>query len=128
LEIQVFLSLRFIEFTLQLNTPILVRVHQGHTKFGQDTDGCRYLDLVFKNVPKNYDRIKETRLLSISFLLKRLKELKVMYKLYQPQTSADDLNVNLETRKTLLKEESDNVRLLMQSIIDELKRLKLFLV
>jgi len=123
LEIQPFLSPRFIEFSLRLNTPILVLVHQGSENWAKTLPVSSHLDPIFKKLPKkSYDRIKETRLLSIPFLVKRLKELKVMYKLYQPKISADDLNVDIETQKALLKKESDNVRTLMQSMIDQLKK------
>lgn len=122
LEIQPFLSPRFIEFSLRLNTPILVLVHQGSENWAKTLPVSKRLDPVLKKLPKkSFDRIKETRLFSVPFLVKRLKELKVMYKLYQPQITVDDLNVDLDTRKTLLKRESDNVRKLMQSMVDELK-------
>lgn len=122
LEIQPFLSPRFIEFALRLNTPILVLVHQGSENWAKTLPLSKHLDPILKKLPKkSYDRIKETRLLSIPFLVKRLKNLKVMYKLYQPLISADDLNVEIASRKILLKKESDNVRTLMQSMVDELK-------
>ena len=122
LEIQPFLSPRFIEFSLRLNTPILVLVHQGSENWAKTLPVSKHLDPILKKLPKkSYERITETRLLSIPFLLKRLKELKVMYKLYQPQISAEDLDTDLKTRKQLLKKESDQVRLLMQSMVDELK-------
>jgi hypothetical protein len=105
-----------------LNTPILVLVHQGSENWAKTLPISRHLDPLLQKLPKkSYDRIKETRLLSIPFLVRRPKELKVMYKLYQPGISADDLNTDLETQKILLKKESDNVRTLMQSMIDQLK-------
>jgi len=122
LEIQPFLSHRFIEFALRLNAPILVLVHQGSENWAKTLPVSKHLDPILKKLPKkSYDRIKETRLLSIPFLVKRLKNLNVMYKLYQPQISAADLNVDIDARKVLLKKESDNVRTLMQSMTDELK-------
>jgi len=123
LEIQPFLSPRFVEFALRLNTPILVMVHQGSENWAKTLPVSKHLDPLLKKLPKkSYERIKETRILSVPFLVKRLKELKVMYKLYQPQITAKDLNVNLDTRKALLQKESDNVRELMQSMIEELKK------
>jgi len=122
LEIQPFLSPRFIEFALRLNTPILVLVHQGSENWAKTVPVSKHLDPVLKKLPKkSYDRLKETRLFSVPFLVKRLSELKVMYKLYQPQITTDDLNVDLDARKILLQKEADNVRTLMQSMIEELK-------
>jgi len=123
LEIQPFLSPRFIEFALRLNTPILVMVHQGSENWAKTLPVSKHLDPLLKKLPKkSYERIKETRLLSVPFLVKRLKELKVMYKIYQPQITAEELDANLETRKALLQKESDNVRDLMQTMIEELKK------
>ena len=123
LQIQPFLSPRFIEFSLRLKTPILVLVHQGSENWAKTLPVSKRLDPILKKLPKkSYERIKETRIISIPFLVKRLKELKVMYKLYQPKISADDLNVDIATQKSLLKQESDNVRELMQSMIDQIKK------
>jgi len=122
-DIQPFLSPRFIEFSLRLNTPILVLVHQGSENWAKTVPVSNRLDrFLSKLPPKSYDRIKETRLLSVPFLLKRLKELKVMYKLYQPEITAEDLNVDLEQRKAILSKEADKVRTLMQSMVDTLKK------
>ena len=123
LTIQPFLSPRFIEFSLRLNTPILVLVHQGSEQWAKTLPVSKHLDPLLKKLPKkSYERIKETRLVSVPFLLKRLNELKVIYKLYQPSITAADLDVDLETRKALLQKEADEVSSLMQAMSDELKK------
>ena len=123
LTIQPFLSPRFIEFSLRLNTPILVLVHQGSENWARTLPVSKHLEPLLKKLPaKSYERISETRLISVPFLLKRLKELKVMYKLYQPSITVADLDTDLEARKVLLQAESDKVRTLMQSMIKELKK------
>ena len=123
LDIEPFLSPRFVEFSLRLNVPILVLVHKGSENWAKTIPVSNKLDRVLSKLPKkSFDRIKETRLLSIPTLLKRLKELKVMYKLYHPEITMADLPSDLEQRKALLSQESDKVRRLMQSMIDELKQ------
>jgi hypothetical protein len=78
-------------------------------------------DVLLKRLPKkSYDRIVESRLLSIPFLVKRLPELKVKYKLYKPQIAASDLKGDIAQRNALLESEAKNVRILMQEMMDEL--------
>ncbi|GLQ33589.1 hypothetical protein [Litoribrevibacter albus] len=123
LDIEPFLSPRFIEFALRLNVPVLVMVHQGSEQWGTTLPVSSKLDPLLKKLPKkSYDRIRETRLLNIPKLTHRLKELKVMYKLYQPEITLADLPEDLEQRKALIAEESEKVRTLMQSMIDTLKQ------
>lgn len=122
LTIQPFLSPRFIEFSLRLNTPILVLVHQGSENWAKTLPVSKHLDPLLKKLPKkSYERITETRLVSVPFLLKRLNELKVIYKLYQPSITAEDLDQNQDVRKAQLQHESDQVKALMQTMVDELK-------
>ncbi|MFT5717999.1 MAG: hypothetical protein ACI9T7_002199 [Oleiphilaceae bacterium] len=54
--------------------------------------------------------MKETRLVSISFLMIRLKKLKVIFKIYKPQITANGLNVDIKTQKVLLNNEYDHVQ------------------
>ncbi|GAA3937941.1 hypothetical protein [Litoribacillus peritrichatus] len=124
LDIEPFLSPRFVEFSLRLNTPILVLVHKGSENWATTIPVTNKLDRVLSKLPKkSFDRIKETRLLSIPTILKRLKELKVMYQLYYPEITAADLPTDIDQRNALLAEEANKVRAVMQSMIDELKRL-----
>ncbi|MFC3152275.1 hypothetical protein ACFOEK_14665 [Litoribrevibacter euphylliae] len=123
LDIEPFLSPRFIEFALRLNVPVLVMVHQGSEQWGKTLPVSSKLDPLLKKLPKkSYDRIRETRLLNIPKLTRRLKELKVMYKLYQPDISLSDLPDDIEQRKVMIAQEAEKVRSLMQSMMDELKQ------
>lgn len=120
-EIQPFLSPRFIEFSLRLNTPILVLVHKGSENWAKTMPVSNRLDGLLSKLPKkSYERIKETRLLSVPLLLHRLKELKVKYKLYTPTISAADLETDSVSRKALLSQEAEKVRSLMQEMMNEL--------
>ncbi|MFD2229512.1 hypothetical protein [Alkalimarinus sediminis] len=122
LDIQPFLSPRFIEFSLRLNTPILVVVHQGSENWAKMIPVSKHLDPILKYLPKkSFDRLKETRTFSAPLFTSRLNNLKVMYKLYQPTITFDDLGDDLTQRKQLLSAEADKVRTLMQSMVDELK-------
>jgi hypothetical protein len=40
----------------------------------------------------------------------RLKKLKVIFKIYKPQITANGLNVDIETQKVLLNNEYDHVQ------------------
>jgi hypothetical protein len=120
-EIQPFLSPRFVEFALELNSPILVVVHKGSEQWAKTVPVSDRFDVLLKRLPKkSYDRIVESRLLSIPFLVKRLPELKVKYKLYQPQIAASNLKGDIAQRNALLESEAKNVRILMQEMMDEL--------
>jgi hypothetical protein len=122
LDIEPFLSPRFIEFSLRLNAPILVLVHKGSENWSTTVPVSPKLDRVLSKLPKKtFDRIKETRTLSVPLWTKRLKNLNAMYKLYQPSITMDDLPEDIEERKAMLTVEADNVRALMQSMVDELK-------
>ena len=122
LDIEPFLSPRFIEFALRLNVPILVVTHQGSEQWATTVPVSSKLDGLLSKLPKKtFDRISDTRLLSVPLMVTRLKELKVMYKLYQPAITLADLPEDLEQRKAMIADESDRVRSLMQSMIDELK-------
>lgn len=121
LEIQPFLSPRFIEFALRLNTPVLVVVHKGSENWAKTIPVSSRLDGLLSKLPKkSFDRITETRLLSVPFLIRRLKDLKVSYQLYQPTISVEDLSDNRDERNAQLNIEAENVRSLMQSMIKEL--------
>lgn len=121
-EIQPFLSPRFIEFSLRLNTPILVLVHKGSENWATTVPVSDKLDGLLSKLPKkSYERIKETRLLSVPLLVRRLKELKVKYKLYTPTITAADLDKNPSSRTDLLNQEAEKVRTLMQTLMDDLK-------
>lgn len=120
LDIQPFLSPKFIELALKADAPILIAVHLGSEQWSSIYPLSKKLDPLFKRLPKKtFERIAETRQLNLFPLwLKKIPELKLSFKLYKPEITLEDLNA--ENRYELLQRESDKVRALMQGEIDEL--------
>lgn len=120
LDIEPFLSPRFVELALKSGTPILIAVHVGSELWSNIVPVSDRLDPILRYLPrKSYERIKDTGQVNVSLAaLKRIPELKMYFKLYQPQMTLVDLNK--ENSFELLKKESDQIRELMQAMVDEI--------
>lgn len=119
-DIEPFLSPRFVELALKAGTPILIAVHVGSELWSNIVPVSDKLDPVLRYLPrKSYERIRDRGQVNISLAaMKKIPELTMYFKLYQPQMSAQDLERSDSIE--LLQAESDRIRELMQSMVDEI--------
>jgi len=120
LDIEPFLSPRFVELALKANTPILIAVHTGSERWSNIVPVSRKLNPLLKYLPaKSYQRLKETGQVNMAPLrLSAIPELQVSYKLYQPEMTVGDLGQ--ERSLSLLQKEADAIRSLMQGIVGQM--------
>ncbi|MCG8667920.1 MAG: hypothetical protein MI867_00780 [Pseudomonadales bacterium] len=119
LDIEPFLSPRFVELALKANTPILIAVHVGSELWSNIIPVNDRLNPLLKYLPqKSYERIKDSGQVNVSLYgLKRIPELQMCFRLYEPQITLEDLKK--PEGPQLLQQESDKIREIMQSMIDE---------
>lgn len=121
-DIEPFLSPRFIELALQLNIPILILVHHGSEQWAKTISISKRLKPFFRVLPKkDYARIEQTRRLSLPIRTSQIDELKVVYKLYQPVLRLCDLPEERDARRAALSKEAVKVRAIMQEMANTLK-------
>ena len=121
-DIEPFLSPRFIEIALKLEIPILVLVHHGSEQWAKTISVSKGMRQLLRGLPKkDYARLVQTRRLSIPLRTSQIDELKVMYKLYTPTISLSDLPADVKKRRAMLAQEAEHVRELMQSMANRLK-------
>lgn len=122
IDIEPFLSPRFIEIALRLNIPILVLVHHGSEQWAETISVSRGLKNILRILPKkDFARIEQTRRLSIPKTTRQIDELKVTYQLYEPSISLADLPDEPKQRREVLQKEAEKVRKIMQAMADKLK-------
>lgn len=121
-DIEPFLSPRFIELALQLDIPILILVHHGSERWAKTISIPKRLKPLFRVLPeKDYARIEQTRRLSIPTRTRQIDELKVSYRLYQPAVRLSDLPNERDLRRAALAKEATKVRAVMQDMANALK-------
>ncbi len=120
LDIEPFLSPRFVELALKAGTPILIAVHTGSEAWSNIIPVSEKLDPVLKVLPeKTYQRLKETRQVNFApVVFRSLPEIQVSFKLYKPQITLADLDS--PNARDLLQQESERVREIMQSCVDHM--------
>lgn len=120
LDIEPFLSPRFIELALKADTPILVAVHRGSERWSNVIPVSDRFDGLLKNLPpKSFARIQASRRINVGTLrLTKIPKLQVSFKLYQPTMSKEDLNAPDAMQK--LEIESQAVRNIMQTMVDSM--------
>jgi len=120
LDIEPFLSPRFIEMALKTGTPILIAVHTGSEQWSNIVPVSQKLNPLLKFLPKkSYQRIKETGKINIAPMrLTSISDLQVSFRLYQPEMTLSDLEK--ENKWELLQNESDKVRDMMQCQVDQM--------
>ncbi|MDX1692286.1 MAG: hypothetical protein R3208_00900 [Ketobacteraceae bacterium] len=119
LDIEPFLSPRFVELALKAGTPIMIAVHVGSERWSNIMPVSERLDPILKYLPrKSYERIRESGQVNLNLTgLKKLPELKMYFKLYHPAMTREDLARN--DCEQLLAREADRIRELMQTMVDE---------
>ena len=120
LDIEPFLSPRFIEIALKADVPILISVHVGSELWSNIIKVDKRFDPLFKLFPeKSFERIQESRRINWSLSTrKKIPELQMCFRLYKPNMTLADLHEPGGKQK--LQQESDTVRKIMQSMVDDI--------
>jgi len=123
LDIQPFMSPRFLEIAIRAKVPILLVVHYGtqHAVYPLKVnhEQASWIKLL---APKTGAKLESSGLLSFpKFLAGKIPELKFSFQLYHPQLKLKDLPKNKAARWEKLNEEAEEVRGIMQGMVDELK-------
>lgn len=123
LDIQPFMSPRFLEIAIRAKVPILLVVHSStqHAVYPIKVkrEQARWIKRL---APKTGAKLESSGLLSFpKFLAGKIPELKFSFQLYHPQLKLKDLPKNKVARREMLSEEADEVRSLMQDMVDALK-------
>lgn len=118
LDIEPFLSPRFIELALRANTPILIAVFTGAEIWSNIIPVSDQLTPVLKYLPKKtFERLQATRRVNVAPLrLQKIPKLQVSFRLYQPTLTVEDLNA--ADSRIKLQNEADVVRAIMQEMVD----------
>lgn len=118
LDIEPFLSPRFIELALRVNTPILIAVFVGSEIWSNIIPVSDQLTPLLKYLPKKtFERLQATHRVNVAPLrLQRIPKLQVSFRLYQPTLTANDLNA--EDIRIRLQNEAEQVRAIMQEMVD----------
>lgn len=122
LDIEPFLSPRFIELALRVNTPILIAVFVGSEIWSNIIPVSDQLTPVLKYLPKKtFERLQATRRVNVAPLrLQKIPKLQVSFRLYQPTLTVDDLNA--EDIRVRLQQEAEIVRETMQEMVDRIAK------
>jgi len=123
IDLQPFLSPRFIELAIRNNAPILVVVHQGAENWAWPiTIKDKYKPLL-NWLPQNMkDSFEKSSVISIPKPFKRkLNNVYMSFYLYQPKLNESDLKEDMEQRSEQLTVESNKVRGKMQTMIKQLQ-------
>ncbi len=123
IEIQPYLSPRFVEIAIKANTPILIGVHHGtHVLASPLEVSSRYNRWLKKIMPDNsYKRLKDTQLVSLPKFTGGKVNVQWSFKLYQPTLNLTQFADNKEDRMHQLWQESDIIRKHMQKMIDDIQ-------
>ena len=121
-DIEPFLSPRFLEVAIRAETPVLLAVHHGTHILANPVSLSDRVVKLFKWGPeKTYERVQEARTLSLPKWQGRLPELQYCFKLYHPSLSVSDLAEDKDERKEQIEREGERVRGLMQDMVEVLK-------
>ena len=120
LDIEPFLSPKFVELALKAGTPILIAVHTGSEQWSNIVPVSKRLNPLLKYLPKkSYQSLQQAGQLNMPPLrLSTIENLQVAYKLYQPTMTKSDLE--LDNSWELLQKESNTIRGMMQGMVDNI--------
>lgn len=123
LDVQPFLSPRFIELAIRTNVPVLVLAHVGSEQWSYPMQIPDSLLGVGRLLPGNMQRaLERSRTLCVPKLLRRkLPNLYMSAALYQPRITEWDLAEDEDERMQQLWQEANKVRALMQKMINHLQ-------
>ncbi|GLQ31263.1 hypothetical protein [Litoribrevibacter albus] len=119
--LQPFVSPRFIELSIETQTPLLLFVHQGSEHWSQTVHLPKALIPMTRLLPKRYrDGIEQNRLINIPHMLKGcIPQMNVMCKIYQPSIHPSALR-DKPFAKELIELEARKIRSMMQTHYDSL--------
>mgnify|MGYP000267550849 CR=1 FL=1 len=122
LDIQPFLSPRFIELAIQNDIPILVVTHQGSEKWAWPMTIKDQYKSLFSWLPQNMKAVfDKSSIISIPKPFKQKLNLTISFYLYQPKLTKADLKKDKEARLEQLTAESNHVRERMQRMVMQLQ-------
>jgi len=125
-DIEPFLSAKFIEIALRANTPILLAVHHGTHLLARPITISESVEKLFRWAPeKTYKRLQESKCISLPRIKIRLPQLQFIFKVYNPTLTLSELSPDDSSRKKQLNAEGDKIRMLMQEMVGTLKHEKL---
>jgi len=122
LNIQAFLSPRFIELAIRSQTPVLIVAHQGSEDWAWPVPVHDKLKPLLKWLPKNIkDSFDDSGIISIPKpFRKKLDKLYMSFHLYRPKLDAADLASDMNERMIQLNIEAEKVRKKMQKMVNQL--------
>ena len=118
-----FLSPKFVEFAVRVNSPILVVAHEGTEKMSTPFEfEDKHMNLLRWLPTRHFNILKRRKILNYPhFFETNIDRIRLYYKLYQPKLKAGDL---IENDKQALREQlmadSDAVYQLMSNMKKEL--------
>lgn len=124
-NIEPFLSPRFVEIAIRAKVPVLVAVHHGTHVLANPVEVSRLTTRIFKQMmpEKNYRRFRESGLLSLPrFTAGKVPKLGWSFKLYQPQLTESELAEDKAARLEQLWQEADAIRSQMQAMVEQLRQ------
>jgi len=122
LDVQPFLSPRFVELAIRNQAPVLIVTHQGSEKWAWPLSIKNKYKPLLGWLPKNMkDSFNESGILSVPKPYRRkLKELHMSFYLYHPHLKETELEADMGKRLIQLETESKKVRLQMQKMVSQL--------
>lgn len=119
-DIEPFLSPRFLEIAIKADAPVLLSVHHGTHLLATPVEISEKQTKWFKWAPKkSFERIQEARLLSLPKPRRSpLPKMEFMFQLYKPSLSAKELSDNKFERLEQLQQEAEVVRAKMQEMVN----------
>ena len=121
--LQPFISPRFIELSIETQTPLLLFIHQGSEHWSIPVNIPKLLMPLVSMLPRRYKQgLERSKLINIPHMLKgSIPELNVVCKLYQPSIHPSALRDKAFSRK-LIEQESLKIRSMMQGYYSQLKQ------
>jgi hypothetical protein len=117
-----FLSPKFVEFAVRVNSPILVVAHEGTEKMSTVFDFEENHMKILKYLPtRHFNILRKTKVLNYPhFFETNIDRIKLFYKIYQPELKLEELADNPQALRDQLNKESDAVHALMSKMKIEL--------
>lgn len=123
IDIEPFLSPRFLEIAISADAPVLLAVHHGSHLLANNLAVSDRMQKLFKWFPqRTRDRVEATKNISIPRWQGRLPWLQYTFKLYHPTLQLKELAKEPSERRAQLAEEGEKVRGVMQSMVEQLKQ------
>ncbi len=121
-DVQPFLSPKFIELAVRANVPVLVVAQKGSEVWSWPVEVSENLMGFAEWLPGNLQKgLKRSRMLNIPKpWRKKLDNLQLSFYLYQPKLTEWDLDENEERRMRQLQHEASKVRAKMQMMVNTL--------